>query len=211
MRCVGSMFGSAGLAAFPAERTRITAKQIAFLDLGFCDRKVAFRAMRDIERIDGTIDFAEVAGLAIVLARDDGCRIRHRVEDIGRANLDADIAFDATACGDNLDHDAMPSRLICASPMRIASTPLTRRRRRKCRIVAGTVCAPVHAAAFIAGKRGRERPARRGGDRCGLASCARGPHLLREGAGAHHSTGSPAARCWCARLYRRENNSFRAE
>lgn len=62
------------------------------------------RLFGDIKRIRRTVDFAEEAGLAVVLPGDDGKAGFVAVEDEGGADALADVTANAAVGGDDFDH-----------------------------------------------------------------------------------------------------------
>src|SRR5262245_65352904 len=102
----GVVLGAAGFAPAPAEGPGIAPEESRRLDLGLVHRCRAFGVGGDVERIGRAIDLAQEAGLTVGLAGDDRWPLRQGVENVGRADLDAHVAGDAPARGDDLDHGA---------------------------------------------------------------------------------------------------------
>src|SRR4051812_27004035 len=68
-------------AAPPSKCPRIAAEQASCFDLRLADRSRALGVGRNIKRIRRAVDFAQKAGLAVVLARDNWHRFGPGVED----------------------------------------------------------------------------------------------------------------------------------
>src|SRR6478672_6848769 len=102
------LVGPARLAAVPSQRPSIAAEQTLRFDflLGYIVWPLGVG--RHIQRVGRTVDLAQKTSLAVVLPRNDRRRLGHRVENIGRADLDANVARDAAASRNDLDHAAAP-------------------------------------------------------------------------------------------------------
>ena len=98
------VLGAAGFAATPAERASVAAEQVSGFDLGLVDGRWTLRARGDVQRVGRAVDLTEEARLAVGRAGDDRRRPRPRLEDVGRADLDADVARDAAAREDEIEH-----------------------------------------------------------------------------------------------------------
>ena len=138
---------AAGLAAPPSKCARIAAEQAFCFDLRLADRSRALGVGRNIERIGRAIDFAQKAGLAVVLASDHGRRFGPGVEDVGRADSDADVALDAAAGGDDFNHAAALQDRARRSTTTLFK-PAGLEQANKSRVAGGPVAPAVHAAAF---------------------------------------------------------------
>src|SRR6266700_3154549 len=89
----------------PADRPAIASEQRILSQRLEIDVLRNIRKRRDEQRVLGTIEFAEEAGLAIVLPSNDRNPIG-LVEHVGRADVHADVARGAALGIDDLDHSA---------------------------------------------------------------------------------------------------------
>src|SRR6476620_10809904 len=85
------LVGPARFAAAPSQRPSIAAEQAFRFNvlLGHCGRPLGVG--RHIQRVGRTVDLAQKTSLTVVLPRNDRRRLGHRVENIGRADLDANV------------------------------------------------------------------------------------------------------------------------
>src|SRR5262245_42458785 len=108
----------------PAERTGVAAEESRRLDLGLLHARGPLGVGGDVQRVGRAVDLAQEAGLAVVLAGDGRRGVGPRVEHVGRADPDADLAGDAAARRDDLDHGAAVIVAPSARTTRTVSRPV---------------------------------------------------------------------------------------
>jgi hypothetical protein len=88
----------------PADRLSVTAEEIARPHTLHCQAVHGLGVRIDVKSIHRAIGLAHETCLARILSKDDGRAFRHRLEDIGGADLNAEIAVRAGVFIQNLDH-----------------------------------------------------------------------------------------------------------